>query len=128
MIRKLIIALAAFAIVLGGFTPQGGALLKAAAASDAPKASSDCASMMEMKGSHENMDCSSTDHDGQENSMKCPADNCTLRCGTFSAPSVVSFVHYSLPTGLPVLLPDFPGYVSAAAKPPLRPPLPSILA
>lgn len=120
--------LAAFAIVLGGIGPQGGALLKAAAASETPMASSDCARMMEMKGSHEDMDCPPADHDGQENPMTCPADNCTLRCGTFSAPPVASFVHCILPTGLAALLPDFSAFVSATGRPPLPPPRSSILA
>lgn len=128
MIRKLIIALAAFAIMLGGFGPLGDAFARAAQGSENAKASSDCASMMDMKGSHEDMGCSSTEHDDHENSMKCPADNCTLRCGTFSTPTVVSFVHYSFPSGLPEFLSDFPDYVSAAGKPPLPPPRVSILA
>lgn len=128
VIRKLIIALAAFAIMLGGFGPLGDAFARAAQGSENAKASSDCASMMDMKGSHEDMGCSSTEHDDHENSMKCPADNCALRCGAFSAPTVVSSVHYSLPTSLSELLPDFPGYVSAVGKPPLPPPRSSILA
>lgn len=128
MLRRFIMVLVAVAMTLGGLGAQGGAIVAMAKAADASAELPDCASMVDMKGGHKAVDCASTEHDDQDSSMKCPADNCTLRCGTFSAPTAASFVHYPLPTGLLELLPDFPGYVSAAGKPPLRPPRPSILA
>lgn len=127
MIRKLIIALSVFAIVLAGFSLQGGGSLKAAEASGVSKALSDCARMMDMQGDHDNMDCPSTDH-SQDSSMKCPADNCTLRCGIVSVQTAVSFDYLRLPIGLPEPLPSSQAYGSSAGKPPLPPPRSSILA
>lgn len=126
MIRKLIMVLVAVGIVLGGFGPLSGVMISPAEASDNPAAMSDCASMMEMKGSQADADCPSNDRDSQNTPMKCPADNCTLRCGTISAQTAVSFVHYLIPSGLPDLLPELMVHASAAGKPPLRPPCSSI--
>lgn len=128
MIRKFIIVLAAFAMILGGFGPLSSVTLGATEASGERTAMSDCASMMEMKASHDSMDCSSNDTDNENSSMKCPADNCTLRCGTVSVEAAVSLVHHHMAGGVPELLPDFQVYASTAGKPPLRPPCSSILA
>lgn len=130
MIRKLIIALAAVAVVLGGFGPRGGALLSMAEASADPMVMSDCTSMMGMSGDQESMDCGAMSDDGSQNlPVKCGAQDCSLRSCPVSAFQVfASLIAYSLPVGLPELRPDIPVSASAAGKPPLRPPRLSVLA
>lgn len=130
MIRKIFIVLTAFAIVLGGFGPQGGALLSMAEALGNPMAMSDCASMMGMSGGQDSADCSEmNDEGGPDQPFKCAFKDCSLRNGPVSAFQISVFlIVYSFPIGLPELRPDAPVHASAAGKPPLRPPRPSILA
>lgn len=128
MIKNPILVLMAVVIVLVGFSLQGGSLLSTAEASSNLMALSDCAGMADMSGGHDSMDCLSMDDEGQDSSMKCPAENCTPRCGMASASIAVLSVNGILPIGSPELWPDLQVYVSAAGKPPLRPPCSSILA
>ena len=130
MIRKLVIVFAAFAVILGGFAPRGGALLSMAEALGNPMAMMDCASMMEIGSNQDSADCAEmNDEGGPDQPFNCAFKDCSLRSGPVPAFQIsASFITYSVAVGLPELRLDGPTYASAASTPPLRPPCSSILA
>lgn len=130
MLKRIIMVLVAFAVILGGLYPRGSALMGVAEASANPMAMVDCANMMEMSGHQESMDCGAMSDDGSQNPPgQCDAQDCSLRtCPVSAFQALISWITYSLPVALPELRPDAPVPASSAGKPPLRPPRPSIFA
>lgn len=83
-----------------------------------------------MGGGDGNLDCPAMNDEGAPAApKKCDARDCNLRSGGVATFAVsISFIAYSFPLGTQSLRPDTPDFVSAAGKPPLRPPRASLLA
>lgn len=128
--RRFIIALAVFAMILGGFGRSPGPTLAMAASMDDSMAMSDCASMMGMSADPDAMDCGSMGDDGDHNQpAKCAFKDCLLRsCSIPAFQIAAALISYILPVGLPELRSDEPDRLSTVGKPPLPPPRFSTLA